>query len=129
MIDLEVLNRANDILEGLEIEASQENLNGSQSIIISLRGILSHMNTSEFADKIMEFFQGDWKEYPLILDLEKLQYISSSGIGSFSTIRMQADHKNSPLYLIQMNSKVRQVFDQLGFSSFFEILDSLEDIP
>ena len=128
MVDLDVLNRANDLIDDLKIEAVLDKATGQERILIRLQGVLGHLNTAEFAERILEFFQGDWKGIPIIMDLEDLQYISSSGIGTFTTIRMQADHKNSDLYLLKMNQKVRQVFDQLGFSSFFKLIDSLEEL-
>ena len=128
MIDISSLNHANDILEDLEIIASVEDDYIPERISIRMNGVLSHSNTAEFTDSIMDFFNGDWKRAVIIMDLSRLQYISSSGIGAFTTIRMQADHKESPLYLLSMNPKVRQVFDQLGFSSFFRIIDSPEEI-
>ncbi len=128
MIDFDVLNRANDLIDDLKIEAVLDTTGNQDRILIRLQGVLGHLNTVEFADRIIEFFQGDWKGIPIIIDLKDLQYISSSGIGTFTTIRMQADHKNSDLYLLKMNQKVRQVFDQLGFSSFFRLIDSLEEL-
>ena len=129
MVDLDILNRANDFLDDLKIDAFLDSTADQDRIYIRLQGVLGPLNTAEFAERILEFFQDDWKEIPIVMDLKDLQYISSSGIGTFTTIRMQADHKNSDLYLLQMNQKVRHVFDQLGFSSFFNLIDSLESIP
>ena len=127
MVDLNLLNSVNDDLEGLEIEAFLDQLEGER-IIIKMKGILTPVNTGEFTGKIMDFFYGDWKEIPIILDLSDLLYISSGGIGALTTIRMQADHKKSPLYLLGMNEKVKRVFDLLGFTSFFQLINSIEDI-
>lgn len=128
MMDFSVFTQLNDQQEGLIIQCSLDERFSPPAGILSFEGILDHSNTIEFAEAVMEFFGGEWEEHPLILDLSGLQYISSSGIGSFTTIRVQADHKSSPLYLLNMNTKIRTVFDQLGFSSFFEIIDDLQEI-
>ncbi len=129
MIDLSVFDTANETLPDLRIETELVDTVKPVQVKIALIGVLSHTNTADFTDCIMSFFQNDWKNAVIILDLSKLQYISSSGIGSFTTIRMQVDLKDSTLYLLNMNSKVRQVFDQLGFTAFFTVIESQEEIP
>lgn len=128
MLDFSTLNRLNDNQEGLTIECSMDERFEPAAAVVSLQGYLDHSNSIEFADAVLDFFGTEWENHPFILDLGGLQYISSSGIGTFTTIRVQADHKNSPFYLLKMNSKVRGVFDQLGFASFFNIVDDLESI-
>jgi len=128
MIDFSALTGLNDLQEELEISCMLDEGFSPSGVVISLRGVLDQSNTIEFAEAVMDFFNGNWKEHPLFLDLSELQYISSSGIGSFTTVRVQSEHKGSPLYLVDMNVRVRSVFDQLGFSSFFNIIDSIEDV-
>ncbi len=129
MIDISPFEIANDTLADLRLSARIEEVSSRERIIISMEGVLSHTNTAEFTDCIIGFFQTDWKGAVIVLELSGLQYISSSGIGAFTTIRMQADLKDSDLYLLNMNAKVRKVFDQLGFTAFFKLIDSFEDIP
>lgn len=128
MLDFKALNRLNGSQEGLTVECAMDGHFEPAAAVVYLHGYLDHSNSIEFADAVLDFFAADWEGHPFVLDLSELQYISSSGIGTFTTIRVQADHKNSPLYLLKMNSKVRSVFDQLGFSSFFNIVDNLESI-
>ena len=129
MIDITPFEIANDTLADLRLRARSEKDSSRERIVIAMEGVLSHTNTAEFTDCIIGFFQSDWREAEIILELSGLQYISSSGIGAFTTIRMQADLKDSALYLLNMNSKVRKVFDQLGFTAFFKLIDSIEEIP
>ena len=126
MIKLSSFSHLNTLQEGLVIHSSLDERFSPPAVILAFEGVLDQSNTIEFAEAVMEFFGGSWKNNPIVLDLSDLQYISSSGIGSFTTIRVQADHKGSPLYLMNMNMKVRGVFDQLGFSSFFSNIDSLD---
>jgi anti-sigma B factor antagonist len=128
MLDFSTFNRLNDNQEGLTVQCSMNDKFSPAAAVVSLKGYLDHSNSIEFADAVLDFFGADWEDNPFILDLSELQYISSSGIGTFTTIRVQADHKNSPFYLLKMDPKVRGVFDQLGFSSFFNIIEDLENI-
>lgn len=128
MLDFSTLIRLNENQDGLAVQCSLDEQFNPPAALVSLKGYLDHSNSIEFADAVMNFFGTDWEDHPFILDLSGLQYISSSGIGTFTTIRVQADHKNSPFYLLKMDAKVRGVFDQLGFSSFFNIIEDLETI-
>lgn len=128
MLDFSTLNRLNENQEGLAVQCSMNDQFDPPAAVVSLKGYLDHSNSIEFADAVMDFFGSDWEDHPFILDLSGLQYISSSGIGTFTTIRVQADHKNSPFYLLKMDTKVRGVFDQLGFSDFFNIIEDLGSI-
>jgi len=114
--------------EGLIVSGRLDEGCSPPAAVIFLSGILDNSNTGDFAAAIMDFFSGHWKRNPVVLDISGLSYISSSGIGSFTTVRMQCSHKESPLFLMGMNEKVRTVFDQLGFSSFFTIIDSLDEV-
>lgn len=128
MLDFSSLKRLNENQDGLAVECSMNEQFNPPAAVVSLKGYLDHSNSIEFADAVLDFFGADWEDNPFILDLSGLQYISSSGIGTFTTIRVQADHKNSPLYLLKMDSKVRSVFEQLGFSSFFNIIEDIETL-
>jgi len=128
MINLNVINYGNSLLEDLQVEAFLDKDAPTARIIIKMNGVLGPVNTGDFTERLMDFFYGDWKEIPIILDLSELLYISSSGIGAMTTLRMQADHKKSPLFLVGMNEKVRKVSDILGFTGFFQLADSIEDV-
>ncbi len=127
MIDFTPLEEFSESQENLHLICSLDESFDPSAAVISLKGYLDHSNSIEFAEAVVDFFNGEWKKNPVILDLENLQYISSSGLGSFTTIRVQAELKESPFYLLKMKGKVRKVFDQIGFSSFFKMIDSLQD--
>ena len=57
----------------------------------------------------------------IILDCTKLEYISSSGLRIFLSIRKDAAAHGSKVIVRNINADIRQVFIMTGFISLFEI--------
>ena len=57
----------------------------------------------------------------IILDCTQLEYISSSGLRIFLSIRKEAAAKGSKVIVRSINDDIRQVFVMTGFISLFEI--------
>lgn len=57
----------------------------------------------------------------IILDCTALEYISSSGLRIFLTIRKEAAAHGSKVIVRNINADIRQVFVMTGFISLFEI--------
>lgn len=53
------------------------------------------------------------------LDMERVDYISSTGIGLLSSILMQGQKRSISLILVHVPPKVRNVMDVLGLLAFF----------
>ena len=58
----------------------------------------------------------------IVLDCTELEYISSSGLRLFLTLRKQSASKGGKLQVQNINADVRQVFMMTGFISLFEII-------
>ena len=58
----------------------------------------------------------------IILDCEKLDYISSSGLRLFLTLLKVAKSKGSKVCVASMNDNLRQVFAMTGFTHLFEFV-------
>ena len=57
----------------------------------------------------------------IILDCTELEYISSSGLRIFLTIRKEAAAHGCKVIVRNINADIRQVFVMTGFVSLFEI--------
>jgi anti-sigma B factor antagonist len=57
----------------------------------------------------------------IILDCTELEYISSSGLRIFLSIRKEAAEHNSKVIVRNINADIRQVFMMTGFVSLFVI--------
>jgi len=61
------------------------------------------------------------KNKEIILDCSELEYISSSGLRIFLSIRKEAAAHGSKVIVRNINADIRQVFVMTGFISLFEI--------
>ena len=59
----------------------------------------------------------------VILDCEKLQYISSSGLRIFLGILKSAKPTGHHVYIRHLSNEIRQVFTITGFINLFEFKD------
>ena len=57
----------------------------------------------------------------IVLDCTDLEYISSSGLRIFLTIRKDAATKSNKVIVKNINADIRQVFIMTGFVSLFDI--------
>jgi anti-sigma B factor antagonist len=57
----------------------------------------------------------------IILDCTNLEYISSSGLRLFLTIRKEAGSKGGKVIIENINEDIRKVFMMTGFFNLFEI--------
>lgn len=57
----------------------------------------------------------------ITLDCEQLEYISSSGLRLFLTIRKETAAKGGKVVIQNINDKIKKVFMMTGFFNLFEI--------
>ena len=60
----------------------------------------------------------------LVLDCKELDYISSSGLRIFLTVRKAAASKGGKVIVRDINNEIRQVFMMTGFLNLFDIQES-----
>lgn len=102
--------------------------NKQKLLILYLRGYLDTRN-SHFFTRLFEDL-GDLKQVTdsIVVDCREIEYISSTGIGSFTTILINCRKQGVGLYLSRVPNKVKDVLSLLGFTSFFTFLDDPEGI-
>ena len=71
------------------------------------------------AEAVKPLMEAENKE--IILDCNQLEYISSSGLRIFLSIRKEAATHGSKVLVRGINADIRQVFVMTGFISLFEI--------
>ena len=57
----------------------------------------------------------------IVFDCTNLEYISSSGLRLFLTIRKEASAKGGKVIIENINDEIRKVFMMTGFFNLFEI--------
>ncbi len=62
----------------------------------------------------------------VLINMEALQYISSSGLRVLLSARTQTRKRGGDVFLFALSQPVREVFDMVGFSAVFSIFDTLD---
>ena len=95
------------------------------SVLISMKGYIDTYNASHFQRRVDEAIQAGYCR--LIFDFSGITYVSSTGIGAFTHFLKEVRPRGGDLVLVGMITRVFEVFQLLGFSSFFNIEKTLEE--
>ncbi len=93
-------------------------------IIIVLAGYIDTYNSTFFLKRVMTLINGGYTQ--LIFDCTALDYVSSTGIGSFTTFLKAVKAKSGDISLANLQPKVYEVFQLLGFANFFNVRNSVD---
>ncbi|MCD4657237.1 MAG: STAS domain-containing protein [Planctomycetes bacterium] len=93
--------------------------------IINVNGFVDAQTFEIMESKLDELIRE--RKTKLIVNLTDTEYISSAGAGVFITARTQAEELGGAILLMNPNEAVREVFDILGLSAFFNIIDNVEE--
>ena len=94
-------------------------------IVLFLNGYIDTYNSSFFQKRVSKVVEAGFIR--LIFNCGALNYVSSTGIGSFTAFLKTVKPKGGDVVLLEIQPKVYEVFQLLGFSQFFNIKDSLAD--
>ena len=100
--------------------------NSKDIAIVKLFGEVDLSNSADFSNFIEKVFANPWKQ--LVVDLEKLPYMSSTGFGVLAgAILREQEKSNRRVTLCKMHPSLRNIFQILGFESICPIHDSIEE--
>ncbi|MBR2548184.1 MAG: anti-sigma factor antagonist [Eubacterium sp.] len=86
------------------------------SLVISLEGRIDSANSPQVEEEIQKIRDAE-PDTPVVLDCEKLEYISSAGLRVL--LRLQQETGN--VKLINVSSEVYEIFDMTGFAEIMEV--------
>jgi anti-anti-sigma factor len=95
------------------------------STVVTVTGRLDAITTSEYEKKIQELIQGG--DILIVIDFEKLEYISSAGLRGLLVTAKQLKAKNGQVRFANVSGTVKEVFDMSGFGSIFCVDASVAD--
>ena len=95
------------------------------SILIILNGYIDTYNSVFFQKQIGKVVAAGFAN--IIFNCSNLNYVSSTGIGSFTAFLKLVKPKGGDIVLLNIQPKVYEVFQLLGFSQFFNIKETIED--
>lgn len=101
----------------MEIAISNDN----QNLTVNLEGRLDTLQSAECEARLAPVYENADKE--IILECEKLEYISSSGLRIFLSILKATKAKGGKLTLRHVNNEIRNIFSITGFNKLFTIQD------
>jgi anti-anti-sigma factor len=94
-------------------------------LMLKLSGYIDTYNSNFFQKRVHKAIESGFVR--LIFQCGGLNYVSSTGIGSFTTFMKAVKPQGGDLVLLDIQPKVYEVFQLLGFSQFFNIRDNMED--
>jgi anti-anti-sigma factor len=122
----------NDIVPGFDDEKDESLKMKIQKVdevegclVLFLEGYIDTYNSNYFQKRIQKAIEKGFIR--LIFQCGGLNYVSSTGIGSFTAFLKAVKPKGGDLVLLEIQPKVYEVFQLLGFSQFFNIKDNLDD--
>ncbi len=93
--------------------------------ILDLFGELDAHTASHLEDSLKSLIH---KDHPnIIVNCRELDYIASAGLGVFMAYIEDVRGNGGDIKLTNMNKKVYNVFDLLGFPTLYDILDDEDD--
>ena len=86
-------------------------------IVVSLKGLIDTYNTPFLSKKVNLLIGHGYEK--IVFNLFGVTYMSSTGIGIFTTFLRQLRSLKGDFVLASVPEKVKDVFELIGFSSFF----------
>ncbi len=96
--------------------------NRDKVAILDINGEIDLYNAPEIKSKIGELMESGKSD--IIINLEKVSYIDSSGIGVLISSLSSLKKAGGSLKIINVFASVRKVFELTKLTSFFDIYDS-----
>ena len=94
-------------------------------VVLEIEGEIDLYNAPEIKDIINKLIEE--QNYNVIINLEHVSYIDSSGIGALISSLSNLKKYQGALKIINVYASVKKVFELTKLTSFFEIFDSEND--
>jgi anti-anti-sigma factor len=87
-------------------------------VTLILDGWLDTSVTAQTEKEVEPLFE--YKDYEIVIDCSRLEYISSSGLRLLMAINQRCSANNCDLYIKGLQDKVHDVFNTTGFVHLFK---------
>jgi len=94
-------------------------------LTLFLTGYIDTYNSNFFQKRVGKAIEAGFVR--LIFNCGGLNYVSSTGIGSFTAFLKAVRPRGGDIVLLEIQPKVYEVFQLLGFSQFFNIKDNSDE--
>lgn len=93
--------------------------NQDEKVLVTVDGRVDTTTAKDFEAEIRKVLEGDCSN--IIVDCEKLSYVSSSGLRVFLILQKGVNAKKGKLTLTAMDAAIKEVFKITGFAAIFNI--------
>lgn len=105
-----------------DFSIKQEAVAGKPGVmVVHVAGYLDAHTYEQLEETIAELFGKN--QYKIVVNLSKVEYISSAGAGVFIGALSEAQEHGGNIVLMSPTSNVREVFDLLGLTQIFQVVD------
>lgn len=101
-------------MKELKIEHATAPVSDREVHVLRLEGYVDAHTFTDFEEELTKLVEGG--HYNLLLDLEKLTYINSTGLGLLMATFRQVRQYQGDLVIAKMSDKITNIFNLLGFS-------------
>lgn len=110
------------MMQDLKIEKEPITENGIN--MLRLAGELDAHTFDELDGFLQDYFAEE--QYKIVLDMSKVRYISSAGIGTLVSATMQCSSNGGNLILMKVSDHCREVLVVLGLHEILQFADDLQ---
>ncbi|RYX81234.1 anti-sigma factor antagonist [bacterium] len=114
------------IVKELKIEHAAAPVGDKDVHILRLEGYVDAHTFAEFEEELTRLTDKE-NQFNLLLDLEKLTYINSTGLGLLMATFRQVRQHNGDLVIAKMSDKITNIFNLLGFSRLIHTYPSEQE--
>ena len=97
----------------------------NERMVVSVMGKMDAVTAPEFETNMKEWISQGMHRF--VIDLGKLEYISSGGLRSILVAARILKSCKGKMVISSINGVVKNVFEISGFTSLFEVYDSVEN--
>lgn len=112
-------------MKELKIEQEKKSVDGQDISILRLEGYVDAHTFTEFEEELTQLVESG--KYHLLLDLERLTYINSTGLGLLMATFRQVRQHGGDLVIAKMSDKITNIFNLLGFSRLISTYPTEEE--
>jgi anti-sigma B factor antagonist len=92
--------------------------------VIEAEGNIDSRTAGEFEKKTVVATQ---QEDKLIIDLSKVEFLSSAGLRALLMLYRQVKARNGKIVLVGVSEEIQDVMENTGFIHFFILADHIDD--
>jgi anti-sigma B factor antagonist len=93
-------------------------------IIAKASGKIDATNAGEFTELLLDLFKNKNR---VVLDFEKVDYVSSAGLRSVLIAAKEAQSRNGVLVICSLQEQIYEIFEMTGFTEMLKVVSSTDE--